>query len=392
MSETIETGRAAAMFRRRTLLGAAAAIGGTSLVASPFVARRAFAASGSVNVFAWGDYVQTFNEGGLSKQFKDDTGLDLQLSTYGSNDELENKLRAGGGKGFDVVFPSVDTGPNYYKDDLLAPIDETKFEVGQVIPSIYKSSVRLGATNRGKRYLIPFDWGTEAITWDSEKHPDLKYGNLSYGDMWQDSLKNEVAMRQKSVLVSLALYLDATGEVKSDRGMDLVKSEEDSRRVFQAVTDWAMARKSKVGAYWNNATEATSAFTDAGCTIGQTWDTTGILLNRSTDPKWRYSMPKEGGLAWTDTMAIPAGAENVEGAYAFIDFMLKPKSGGVFSNSTGYNSCAVGADQYLSDANKTSFAMAYPDAAAIDNLWWWPQQTPFFAALRTEYVEKFTNA
>ncbi|WP_436784841.1 extracellular solute-binding protein, partial [Streptomyces sp. URMC 126] len=80
-----------------------------------------------------------------------------------------------------------------------------------------------------------------------------------------------------------------------------------------------------------------------------TWDTTGILLNRTSDPKWRYSMPKEGGLAWTDTIAIPAGAENVEQAYAFIDFMLSPQAGGVFSNMTGYNSCAVGADQHLSE-------------------------------------------
>ncbi|WP_084506821.1 extracellular solute-binding protein [Geminicoccus roseus] len=392
MSEIDTTGRAGAMFCRRTLLGAAAAAGGASLLGAPFVAKRARASSGTVNVFAWGDYVQTFNEGGLSKQFTDKTGIQVQLSTYGSNDELENKLRASGGKGFDIVFPSVDTGPNYYKDGLLAPIDESKFKVDQVIPSIYKSSVLLGATHRGKRHLIPFDWGTEAITWDSEKHPDLAYGNLSYGDMWKDDLAKQVAMRQKSVLVSLALYLDAIGEVKSDRGMDLVKSEEESRRVFEAATKWAIAKKDVIGAYWNNATEATSAFTDAGCTIGQTWDTTGILLHRDTAPKWRYSMPKEGGLAWTDTIAIPAGAENVEQAYAFIDFMLTPEAGAVFSNNTGYNSCAVGADQHLSEENKAAFAMAYPDEAAVDNLWWWPPQTPFFAALRTEYVEKLTNA
>jgi spermidine/putrescine transport system substrate-binding protein len=391
MTETVSTGQAATMFRRRTLLSAAAA-GSAALVAAPFVSSRAGASSGTVNVFAWGDYVQTFNEGGLAKKFADQTGIQIQLSTYGSNDELENKLRASGGKGFDIVFPSVDTGPNYYKDGLLAPIDEKKFKVEQVIPSIYKSSVRLGATHRGKRHLIPFDWGTEAITWDSEKHPDLKYGTLSYGDMWKEDLTKQVAMRQKSVLVGLALYLDSTGEVKSDRGMDLVKSEEESRRVFDAVTQWAVARKSIIGAYWNNATEATSAFTDAGCTIGQTWDTTGILLNRNNGAKWRYSMPKEGGLAWTDTIGIPSGAENVEQAYAFIDFVLSPEAGGVFSNNTGYNSCAVGADQHLSEENKAAFAMAYPDQAAIDNLWWWPPQTPFFAALRTEYVEKFTNA
>ena len=30
------------------------------------------------------------------------------------------------------------------------------------------------------------------------------------------------------------------------------------------------------------------AFTDSGCSIGQTWDTTGIKLHTDVDAKWRY--------------------------------------------------------------------------------------------------------
>ncbi len=372
---------------RRTILKGTAATGVALAAPAILKASDALASSGTVNVFAWGDYVQD----NIKEGFEKATGIKMNLSTYGSNDEAENKLRAAGGKGFDVLFPSVDTGPNYYKDNLLAEIDEKKFQVGQVIPAIYRASINLGATNRGKRYLIPCDWGTEAITWNSDSLP-LTYGKLSYGDMWGNGLDGKVAVRQKSVLVSLAIYLDAIGEVKSDRAMDLYKTEDDCRRVFEAVTAWAIKHKKNVGAFWNNATEATAAFTDAGCTIGQTWDTTGLLLNRENNPKWRYSMPKEGGLAWLDTMAIASGAENVDQAYAFINFMLTPESGGMFANNTGYNSAAAGAEGFLNDAQKAGFEMAYPDAAAIDNLWWWPAQTDFFGALRTEYVEKFTNA
>ncbi|WP_436642599.1 extracellular solute-binding protein [Microbaculum sp. FT89] len=373
---------------RRTVLRGTAATGVALAMPAILKAGDALASSGTVNVFAWGDYVQD----NIKDAFEKATGIKVNLSTYGSNDEAENKLRAAGGKGFDVIFPSVDTGPNYYKDDLLGAIDESKFNVDKVIPSIYRASINLGATNRGKRYLIPCDWGTEAMTWDSETSPDLKYGTISYGDMWKSDMAGKVAVRQKSVLVSLAIYLDDIGEVKSDRAMDLYKSEDDCRRVFEAVTNYAIERRGNIGAFWNNATEATAAFTDAGCTIGQTWDTTGILLNRETNPKWRYTMPKEGGLGWIDTMAIPSGSENVDQAYEFVNFMLTPEAGGMFANNTGYNSAAVDADQHLDDAQKTAFSMAYPDAAAIDNLWWWPAQTDFFGALRTEYVEKFTNA
>lgn len=372
-------------FSRRNLMKA-----GAFALAAPAVLRAhdALASSGSLNVYAWGDY---FDKNTILADFTNATGIKVELSTYSSNGELENKLRAAGGKGFDIVFPSVDTGPNYYKDNLLQAIDESKFKTAQIIPSIYRNSLRLGAANRGKRYLVPFDWGTEGITWDADKFPGKVSGEISYGDLWLPGNTKQTAIRQFSAFTGVALYLNATGELPSDRAMDMYKSEADARRVFDGCLKFLIAHKGNIGAYWNNATEATAAFTDAGCTIGQTWDTTGILLHRNVDKKWRYGMPKEGGLAWTDTLAIPSGAANVEQAYTFANFLFQPEIGALFANTTGYNSCAVGAENYLSAEARSAFEAAYP-AGTIDNLFWWPMQTDFYARLRPEYVEKLTNS
>lgn len=372
---------------RRRLLKAAAVAGALPL-AAPGILKGARASSGSVNVFAWGDYIKD----NMKEAFEKATGITLNLSTYGSNEECENKLRAAGGTGFDLIFPSIDTGPNYYRDELLQPIDETKLKVDQIIPSIYRKSVTLGATHRGKRYLVPFNWGTEALTFDTTKHPTLKFGTLSYGDLWTEGLIGQVACRQKSILVSIVLYLDATGQISAGGGLDLVKDEASARKAFQAAYDFAAKHKKNIGAFWNNATEATAAFTDGGCSIGQTWDTTGVLLHRDVDPKWSYTMPKEGGLGWIDTAGIPRGAANVDQAYALLNFLLSPEIGAMMANNTGYNSAAVGTEPHLSAANKMAFSMAYPDARAIDGLWWWPAQTKFFGDLRAEFVEKLTNA
>jgi spermidine/putrescine transport system substrate-binding protein len=373
--------KAANGINRRKVLAAL----GTTALATPFLGKAAFASSGEVNVFAWGDYMQA----NIVDAFTNATGIKVNVSTYGSNEEAQSKLRAAGGKGFDLIFPSVDTRPNYDDGDLLAEIDESRLKVDQVQAPLWRNSLRLGAAHRGKRYMIPFSWGTEGITYDSTVF-SFAPGELSYGDLWADGLNGKVAARQKSVLVSLAIYLDATGEVPSDRAMDLYKSEADTRRIFDACLDFAAKHKGNIGAYWNNATEATGAFTDAGCTIGQTWDTTGIKLHTDVDPKWRYAAPKEGALGWMDTVAVPSGAANVDQAYELINFLMTPEIGGMFANNTGYNSAAVGSADHLTAASKDAFAFAYP-GDAIENLWWWPMFTPWFSAVRQEYSEKLTN-
>ena len=375
---------------RRTILKGAAATG--AIVAAPFVLRAhdALASSGQVNVFAWGDYVQD----NMIKKFEEGSGIKVNLSTYGSNDEAENKLRAAGGKGFDVIFPSVTNRSNYDDSNApggswLAPLDESKLNVDAVIPSMMRDSIQLGAVRRGKRYLLPFDWGTEAITFNSETHP-MSDAEVSYGSLWAEGLSKQVAFRQKSVIMGVGLYLESIGQVKSDRMLDVYKTEDDARRVWDACAKFVIENKGKIGAFWNNATEATAAFTDAGCSVGQTWDTTGILLNRQ-DAKYKYRMPKEGGITWMDSMGIPVGAENLDQAHAFINAMLNPEMAGLFSANTGYNSCVQGAENHAGEEYKAQFSQIYNEEN-LANLWWWQADTPWFAPVRQEYVEKITNA
>ena len=142
-------------FSRRAMLAT-----GAAALATPLIARRSLASSGEVNVFAWGDY---FADGKITDAFTAATGIKVNVSTYGSNEEASSKLRAAGGKGFDILFPSVDTRPNYDDGNLLAEIDESKLKVDQIEPALWRSSLELGAAHRGKRYLVPFDWGTEGL-------------------------------------------------------------------------------------------------------------------------------------------------------------------------------------------------------------------------------------
>jgi spermidine/putrescine transport system substrate-binding protein len=372
---------------RRTLLRGTAA-----MLAAPAILRAhdALASSGAVRVFSWIDYVPPE----VSERFTRETGIRVELTTYGSNDEAQSTLQAAGGKGFDVIFPSITNRAGYESNDApngiyLRPLDPRKINFDAVIPSFLRDSAALGGVYRGEQVLLPYDWGTEGVTLNRAKLP-IADADLSYGDLWRPEAKGAAAFRQKSVIMGAGLYLDAIGEVPSNRMLDVYKSEDDARRVWSAVTRWILERRANYGAFWNNATEATAAFKEAGCIIGQTWDTTGLLLNRE-NADYVYRAPKEGIITWLDSIGMPSGAENVGQAEAFINFSLKPETGGLFSNLTGYNSAVAGAADFASEEFRRQFNETYTPEV-LGNMWWWQADTPFFGPVRNEFTDIITNA
>jgi spermidine/putrescine transport system substrate-binding protein len=362
---------------------------GTAALAAPMILRAtdALASSGSVKVLAWQDYIQP----NIAEKFEKDTGIKLELTTYGSNDEAESTIRAAGGKGFDVVFPSITNASGYIDDKGESFFDAIPAAVntGNVIPSFVRDSATLGGQFKGAQILLPLVWGTEGITLN-RKTLNIADADLSYGDLFAAGTEGKSTFRQKSVIMGVGLYLDATGEVPSNRMLDVYKSEADARRVWGAVAKWIVERKASYGAFWNNATEATAAFKDAGCVIGQTWDTTGLLLNRE-NADFVYRAPKEGIITWLDSFGLLKQADNREQAVAFMNFMLMPEVGGMFANNTGYNSAVAGAADFASEDFKRQFNDVYT-ADVLSNMWWWQADTPFFAPIRNEMVDIITNA
>ncbi|UUP19898.1 extracellular solute-binding protein [Nitratireductor thuwali] len=370
--------------KRRTFMKGAGAAAGLTL-AAPFISRSyAQGSSGSVNIFAWAGYL---NDEMLSA-FENATGVKANFTPYGTNDELLNQLRANNGAGFDIIWPTVDRVPNYVEFGLVQPIDESKVDIEKCLPSAWNNSANLGAVIDGKRYQVPTDWGTEALTFDKQQAP-LEYGTASYGDIWKPEMEGKATVRAHSGLVGLGLWLQGEGKLPLPM-VDAFKSEENMTKVYDVILQEAIARKANIVQFWNNENEAQGAFRVNGCAIGQTWDSTAASLAKEGLPIG-FIAPKEGALAWMEGVAIPSGAENIEQAYAFINWFLTPEAGAMYTNATSINSTAVGAEELISDEAKAFFAAAYP-GDALEKLWWWPIQESWFVAKRNEYQDRFLSA
>src|SRR5688572_32683167 len=116
--------------------------------------RRAYAAlSGTLSLCTWPNYHDPAN----LEQFTKDTGVPVQVTTFGSNEEMLAKLQAGG-TGWDVFVPTNYTISTYVKLGIIDPLDLSKLP--NFDPSTNDARFTGEGTVDGKVYAVPKDWGT----------------------------------------------------------------------------------------------------------------------------------------------------------------------------------------------------------------------------------------
>lgn len=386
MTESSEIrGAGTSAIRRRRFLQATTAIG-AGIAAPAIISRKALSSSGELNLYSWSDYV--YPE--MIDSFESQTGITLNLATYGSNDEVVNRLRASGGTGFDVVMPSITYTEVWNELGLLQPLDESRINVAGIIPSMWASSAGLGGVQDGKRYTTPFNWGTESLCIDTDAIQPA-YGELGYGSLWTPEMVGKITCRAHSGMLGIGLYLDSTGEVPSDQMRVTYTDEARMREVYEKLLAWAVERKDRVIQFWSNAQETEAAFLQNGAIMGQTWDGPAMRMSIDSGGRYTYLAAKEGALTWMDSMGIPTGAENVEQAYAWMNWYYQPENAAIHVRLSGYNSCTEGAAQLAGEDYAANFAAAYPDNA-IENLWWYPAEPTWFVAARNEFRDRFLSA
>jgi spermidine/putrescine transport system substrate-binding protein len=75
------------------------------------------------------------------------------------------------------------------------------------------------------------------------------------------------------------------------------------------------------------------------------------------DPNIKYVLPNNGTSIWTDTMAIPRGASNIEGAHAWINYVMRPEVAAKISDANSFGT-----------TNKLAKSMIPDDLKAIKAL------------------------
>ncbi|MSP81975.1 MAG: extracellular solute-binding protein [Alphaproteobacteria bacterium] len=375
----------AAQASRRAILKSATALGAVGLLAPAF-SRDARSSSGELNWFTWEDYAPQ----PLIDRFVADTGIAVNVTTFSSNEDCLNKLKAASGVGWDLTSPSVAWIGAHVENGNLGVLDPAKAaSIGNIVPSMMDKAASLGARQGDAWYALPYDWGTEALAYNTEVL-QLEYGKASFGDLWAPENAGKMLCRQRSIMLGTGLWMEREGKLPAGTMQKAYDDEEAFDLGYGTAAEFVIANKAQIANWWKGTADTQSGFEQDGAVIGQTWDGPIFQLKNQGRP-YNYLAPVEGALMWIDTIALTSGAANIDQAYAFINFAFQPEIGGIVSENTGYNSVVTGFDAFTSDSFKKNFQDAYP-GDAIDNLWLQGIERTWFLEKRQGLADKISAA
>jgi putrescine transport system substrate-binding protein len=269
-----------------------------------------------VNVYNWGDYIAP----GVLEEFEAATGIHVNYDIFDSQEMLETKLLAGR-SGYDVVVVS-----GHFLERLVPAGAFRKLDLRQ-LPSHRNLDAELMAKfaqyDPGNAHAVGYTWGTVGIGYDESKLRELAPGAPT--DSWSMVYDPAVVQRLDPCGVSVVdSPSDVIGTVLAWLGHDANRPTPEQLQLAERtlLTIRPHLRKIDTGNQINDLAGGTIC-------LMVTWSTNvQVARNRAREAgvaaDFRYVVPKEGSVAWFDSLAIPADAPHPEAAHAFIEFMLRP--------------------------------------------------------------------
>ncbi len=295
-----QTSKALGRSNRRQFLAGATALGvGATVLGAPRIAR----AAGDVKVLNWQGYGT--DEAWAVDAFHKATGNTVTHDYYNSESEMITKLRTNPG-GYDVVLTNCAWNSLASKEGLIQPIDTAKIPNWGDLNPAFRDSALLN--DGGKTYGVSWVWGITAIAYSTEV---FKESPATLAKLWDPALKKKVALRDDGIeAVSFGAIM--TGQ-DMNHPADLAK-----------VKAKLLELKPNVALLWQSEDEWNKQFAAKAFDISVYWS--GSALRSKTNFKLPvgYYIPQEGGIGWFDGLAVAKDAPNVDGANAFINYMVDP--------------------------------------------------------------------
>ena len=323
----------------RTPISRRAALMGMGAVGLSFtLPKGGFAASGKVNFYNWDTYIgETTLE-----DFTAATGVEVQMDLFADNDELFAKLR-GGNPGYDLIVPTNDYVERMILAGMLTELDHSKIPNMANIGSGFLNP----AFDPGRKFSLPYMWGSIGIGY-------RKSAVSAVPDSWahlytSDEYAGRIAMLSDGQNV-FGMALKLMGKSLNDWTPENIT----------AAEEMLIAQKSRITAFAPD--NGQDLLLSGEVDLAMEWNG-DILQVMGEDDDLGFVIPKEGGLLWEDTLCVPVGAPNPEGAHALINYLLDAEAGAKIAEFIYYATPNAAAKALTTEEYRTNPAIFPPDEA-----------------------------
>ena len=259
-----------------------------------------------INVFNWGEYISDSYEDGLidvNKEFERLTGIKVNYVTFESNEDMYAKIKNGGAS-YDIVIPSDYMIERMIKEDLLETADFKSLPNYKYLDEKYTSMYY----DEEGIYSVPYNVGMVGLIYNTKvvtEKPD------SWGIMWDEKYKGKILMIDNP--------RDAFAVAQKYLGYSLNTTDE---KEFSDCAQLLIEQKKLLQGYvmdeiYNKMESGEAAI--APYYVGD------FITMHDVNPDLDFVYPKEGVNIFVDAMCIPKGAQNIDGALKYINFMLDPE-------------------------------------------------------------------
>jgi len=327
-------------------------------------ASRNAGGAGVITVYNWGEYIDP----DLIKQFESETGIRVIYETFDSNEAMLTKVGQGG-SAYDVAVPSEYMVEKMAEEGLLLPLDRSKLpNLANIDPYFLNLPF-----DPGNRYSIPYFWGTLGIVYNPNLVPDGMTFD-SWQDLWDPALKQQVFLYDGAREVvgmglnSIGASLNAKDDAKLRQAADRLKTLVPNIKavIGDEITPLMVHNEAAVALTFS----------------GQAADM------MSENEELEYNVPEEGSNLWFDNFVIPKTSRNIDGAHAFINFMLDAEAGAQNTDYVGYSTPNAAATE-LMDEEVVTDERFYPTGEHRKNLEVYQNLGPIWMGKYSEYFLKF---
>jgi len=289
-------------------------------------------------IYGWSNYVDNRE---ILDEFTKETGIKVFGDAYDSNEVMLAKLEASGGRsGYSIIYPSDYMVTQMREKKLLAPLNK------QLLPNIKNIAARYLELphDRGAVFSVPVSLGTTGIAYNVEAVKSVVGEEpTDWNYLWEHKNKLRITLlNDPREVMGMGLHIV---------GQDYTTKEpQNIDQAFQKLRELMPA----IANFTTDAWKEPLASGDLMMCMAFSSDAINAARE---DPNIKYILPSDGTSIWTDTIAIPRGASNIEGAHAWINYVMKPEVAAKISDAIS-----------LATTNKIAKPMISDDLKAIKSL------------------------